>query len=323
MSNVMNIYAAGGAAMNIVSKLVRYNSKVEKGYACVETYFVDSSSSNLHKDIPEDRLYLVEGLDGSGKKRDSNYDVFTECCRDVLHTFKPAEINLVVHSCSGGSGSVLGTLLVSELLARGDNVIVLAIGSSGSKIEIQNTINTLKSLESISKIRNRPVAVHYRENSLEMTRGAVDASMELAIFLLATLFSGDNKELDSSDLSNFLNYPSVTSYGSKLTLLDFFDGDIDLNKNEVLVSLATLVDNETNSISPIPVEYQAVGYVSDSVKEAIRSPLPIHAGMITGYFNKAVNDLEEKLSVHDEARRAVNEKTIITDETATSEGIVL
>lgn len=324
MSNKMNIYAAGGCAVNIVAATaVKYIGQKTEGFAEINPYFIDTSKSNM-SGIPSDNIYLIPGLDGAGKFRPAGYEAVIDSVNDILHTFKPAAINVIVHSTSGGSGSCIGPCLVQAMLARGETVVVLSIGSTSSRIETDNTIKTLKSYEMISRKTEKPIAVYYRENSKDKPRSHVDNEMQTAILLLAAIFSGDNKELDTADLRNFINYDKVTSYTPKLSNLDFFSKDIVLNKGQSLISLVTLVDQKTNSDVVIPVEYQTVGHLPDSVIESVSVELPIHGCIISGFFNGVIDSLEAKLKDYDEARKVVVEKSIIKDDIAhTDIGLVL
>ena len=222
------------------------------------------------------------------------------------------------------SGSVAAPVIVSELLAREELTIIVMVGSTGSRIETENTLKTLKSYEMISKKRECPVIVAYRENSPEKPRSSVDAEVQTLILTIAAMFSGSNKELDSSDLRNFINYHKVTSYTPKLSQLDFFSKDIHLGKGQSLVTVASLMDNETSHEITIPTEYQATGFLPDVAKSFISVALPIHACIIAGFFNQVVDRLDNKLKVFDEARSVVIEKSIISDNTkSTDEGLVL
>lgn len=98
----INLYGIGGAGSNVVSHFTKYAGEKLVGYAELETYFVDTSRSNLSDKIPSEKVYLVDGLDGSGKKRDSNYTVLAERAKEILQQFKPTDINIIVHSASGG-----------------------------------------------------------------------------------------------------------------------------------------------------------------------------------------------------------------------------
>lgn len=319
----MNLFLLGGAGANIGNQFLKQNGRKEEGYTDIVTYFVDTSRSNLSKDIPEENIYLFEGLDGSGKKRDSNYKTISESTQDILHRFKPADINVVVCSCGGGSGSVLGPIIVSELLNRGEAVVVILIGSTGSKIETENTLKTLKSYDVISNKREMPVVAFYRENSAEKTRSQVDTEVKTAIVMLAAIFSGDNRELDSSDLKNFLNYPKVTSYKPCLSQMDFFSGKIGLNKGEVPYSLVSLIDNDTHADVDIPVEYQAVGFLSEAASKGMNFARPIHAIILGGVFHGIVERLNQRLKYFEDNRKAVIEKSISGNEDSTDEGLIL
>lgn len=324
MGAKMNLYCVGGAAFNIGSQFAKYAGRNDPGFAELSAFYIDASKSNIGSSIPDEFIYLVDGLDGSGKRRDSNYVPLSECSKEVLHQFKPTDVNVVLHSASGGTGSTLGPILVSELLNRGETVIVLLVGSTSSKVEVENTIKTLKSYEMISRKRELPINVHYRENSSSMSRGSVDHDMQMAVMMIAAIFSGSNHELDSSDLKNFINYPRVTSYTPKLSYLDFFSNEIIIGKGQSVVSLVTLVDANTSSDTVVPVEYQAVGYVSDKTKELFTVPLPIHACVISGYFHQVIDALDKRLAIHDEQRQVVVEKPIIKgDEDSTHDGLIL
>jgi hypothetical protein len=321
-TNKLNIYCVGGAAINIGASIKSYDGKDTPGFAQLKTYFIDTSRSNLTGDIPEDDIYLVDSLDGSGKVRASNYQALSECSKDILHKFKPTTVNIVMHSGSGGTGSTLGCILVSEMLERDEVVIAIVIGGSASKIETSNTANTLKSYEMISKKKNKPVVIHYRENTAQRPRGVIDNEIQTAIMLLAATFSGHNRELDGSDLRNFINYDKVTSYGPRLSMLEFFSEKITVSKGSSLISVVTLVDDNISSELDISVEYQAVGFLPKTTKTAIE--LPIHIGIIAGYFNSVIVSLETKLDTHVEARQIHTEKPLVSEnETHTKEGLIL
>jgi len=320
---VMNIYFAGGLGLNLGSHFVKYNKKKEQGFAEMVTYFIDTSKSNIAPGIPSEQIYLVDGLDGAGKKRDTNYTELSECSKEILHQFKPGNVNVVVHSASGGSGSVIGPILAAELLSRGETVIIILVGSTGSRIETENTLKTLKSYEMISKKQSKPVIAAYRENSIDKPRGHVDNEIQTILVMLASIFSGNNRELDTSDLRNFINYNEVTSYVPKLSLLDFFSKDILLSKGQAVISLVTLVDETTPSDVSIPVEYHSVGYLPECAQKAVSVPLPIHACIISGFFNSVVDSLDTKIKMFNEARNVVIEKPIIgSNEDSTSEGLI-
>lgn len=322
--NVISIFGCGGAGINLITPFLKHHGKKEPGFAEMKPIFLDTSDSNMRKGVPEEQVYLIDGLDGSGKKRDSNYQAISEKAKDILHRFKPTDINVVVHSASGGSGSVIGPVLVSELLARGESVVVLMVGSTDSRIEAKNTANTLKSYEVIAEKRQMPVVAVYYENTKAEPRGKIDVKVHTSLVMLTAIFSGENRELDSADLKNFLNYPRVTSFSPKLSYLDFFSKSVEVAKNQSVTSLVTLTDDATDSSPDMHVEYQAVGFVEDNVKEAISVELPIHAAIVSGYYHDKLEALENLIKDIDEARATVVEKSIVTKgHVATDDGLVM
>lgn len=321
--NTIAVYGAGGFGINIANQFQRFVGRKDPGFAKIVPYFIDTSKSNLLESVPEN-TYLVEGLDGSGKLRNSNYAIIAEKSKEILHKFRPADVNIVVHSGGGGSGSVIGPVLASELLARGETVIVLIGGSTSSRIETENTKKTLQSYEMISQKRDKPVICFYRENTKDTPRGVVDNQMQVAVVVLAAIFSGANRELESADLGNWINYNKVTSYSPKLNMLEFHSNTVKLGKNQSLISLATLTDDNHSSDIDVPVEYQCVGYVGEKAKDAISMEMPIHACIVGGVFNQTVADLEEKVAVFDELRAVVVEKSIIkSSSSSTNDGLIL
>ena len=326
MANSVKIFAAGGFGINIASELTRFENKKNDGCADISLCFIDTSRSNLiGKQVNQDNLYIFENVDGSGKKRDQNYELLNESVKDILHQHRPLDINIVIHSASGGSGAIVGPLLVTELLKRGELVIPVTVGSNASRIEVENTIKTLKSYEIIAKKNQTPIVACYRENSKETPRGKVDNEITTLLILLGVLFSGQNRELDKADLNNFINYHRVTDFQPKLSFLDFWSKDIVLDKGMALISVASICDNSTSPELDVPVEYQAVGYIQEQNKEILNIQLPVHAGVVSGYFNAKINELEAKLHTFREARQVVVEKSIVNHEIhdATDEGIML
>jgi hypothetical protein len=322
----MMIYACGGAGINIVNP-IQSDLESKEGFSSMDVVYIDTSMSNISKrKIDKSQVYCFEGIDGSGKKRDTNYAVIRDSVNEILLSHQPGDINLVVHSTSGGSGSVLGPVIASELLGRGIPTIILAVSNKDSRIEIQNTINAIKSYSVIATKRNKPVILGHYENNTETPRSAVDRQVQAALKVISAVFSGKNAELDSADLDNFLDYTRCTSFDAGLAKLEFFTQGISLNKGEVIASLVTLSKEGEDTSPGIPVEYQAVGFMNPAATESINIQTPIHLGCVLGYFNGVIESLEKDIRSLEEVRRAFNVKSIsssIDHSSATDDGLIL
>lgn len=325
MKAKITLYACGGAGLNIASHFENFRGSSETGLATIEPVYIDTSKSNITNKIPEDFTYHVEGLDGSGKVRAENHSQISECVLDILHKHQPTDINIVLSSASGGSGSVIAPSLVSELLHRDVPTIVIIVGSTDSRIELVNTIRTLKSYEAIAQLRKSPVSAMYYENSPVSARKSVDTDIHTAITLLSTLFSGENRELDSSDLKNWLKYNKVTAFDSHLSFIDFYKKKIVLEKGITAITVATLAVDDGETSPGTDVEYQCVGYIKKEVLDKIGLDAPIHVAVLDGAITVVHKRLDKTLQSLDEARNARIVKTSILSEkdVPTSNGLIL
>lgn len=321
----MQIYSCGGAGINLGKHFEPYRGQSEKGFSNLNVRYIDSSDSNLGLVKTESsNVYVLEETNGAGKKRSLNYEEISERASEILLKYKPEDINIVLHGFGGGSGSVIGPVLVSEMLSRGHAVIVIGVGSTDSRIEIDNTLDTIKSYAGISKKRSRPVPILYYENNTTTSRGSVDAEVYAAIAFLSAFFSGDNHELDRTDLYNFLNYQEVTEYKPRISYLEFFIKDIQLGKDHSLISVATLSDDDTPTTPNQLVEYQCTGFMSQEVKSKLGIGLPIHLCVIDGIFNDIMNRLTKMTDTMKEHRNArVNRNIDIDLRDTTDEGLVI
>jgi hypothetical protein len=331
-ANQVMIYACGGAATNIISELECVRGKPDAGFASMIPCYIDTSRSNLrNKQIAEENIFVFEGVDGSGKLRISNYEDIAKNALAILQRFKPTAFNIVVHSASGGSGSVIGPLLVSELKARGEQVIIIVIGSTDTRIEIENTIKTLKSYESIATLRKSPVITHYLENSATSARELVNKEVKFAVSLLCGLFSGQNEELDTADLKNWMEYLKFSQGTPQLASLNFITDQKDLSHVGTVTSVATLALPTMPTRLMTTPAYQCVGYVPETWRcgtpgsHQLINKEPIHYAISSDFITRATGDLTRTLKeVDSQFASRVDRKSLLdkTDQ-PTDTGLVM
>lgn len=330
----VSLYCAGGLGINVAFQLLKYpeEAQARAGYAEIDIFMVDTSTSNLRlKTVDKEKLYLVEGLDGSGKIRAENHKEIAECVTEIFLKHPPGDLSIVISSLSGGSGSVIAPSLVSELLAKGHNVIVVGVASSESRLEMENSIKTMKSYENIATKRNKPLTMYYLDNSSSASRAANDAMICETVLGLSVLFSGQNAALDGSDLRNWLNYDRVTSFPPKLMYLTTNTGAVTTEKAFV-VSVATLAEEGGEEGSVDTPEYRCVGYVPSALVTGNgtdkRITLPYHYIILDGVVASIAADLSTSLKKLDEVNKAKRRFVgSIVDETdgvgSTDDGLIL
>ena len=309
----LHLMLCGGAAINVGMSLFQPKdlpkNDVDDGFAEIKTTFIDTSRSNIKSYIGDD-FYLIEGttddpIDGSGKVRATNYRAVSQAVPNILHKHKPGDLNVVVHSASGGSGSVCGPVLVSELLSQGKDVIVIQIGSTACEQEIRNTISTIQSYQGISEKRGKAVVSIYLENNKETPMVENDARARVNTLLLAAVWSGKNQGLDSQDLDHFLNYDKVSKFPPALTGLSIYSAGVeaDIAKGQAVSSMITLIREGEDPTPDLLVGYHSFGTISDSASKAVKVPTPFHLMTVQGYFTNIVSRLQEKLSEAEEQYR--------------------
>ncbi len=321
----VRLYACGGAGTNIVKMFEEFRNEEEPGRARLEAVYVDTSRSNLSAAIPEDAIYLFDNKDGSGGVRKDNHKPIAERAKEILHQHRPLDINIVVSSASGGSGSVIAPVLVSELLADGQQVVVIMIGATDTKLFIKNTINTLKSYEGISNKHGVPVVAAYLENSAEFPRAQVDQAAFRLISSLSYVYSRENAELDSRDLFNFVNFHRATDFKPQLAGLSMFWGHIPEEATHDVISVATVAAIGADHSITFTPDYQCLGYMPEGISREISELKAIHLTTNSAKFGHVFKDLDSKLDNLDKASKAriAPTRLIGDDDETTDHGLVL
>lgn len=321
----MKIYGCGGLGLNLASRLESLADS-NKGILLdsFDMSYLDTSDSNIgHNKINKDKLYLIENANGSGKNRAENYGPIKEQIKRIVLEHKPQEFNVVIHSLSGGSGSVIAPILVGELMDQDKDVVVVAVGSADSTIEISNAIKTIKSYAGISNLKKKPIAMIYYENGTMGTRSEIDSRIESSVVLLSAFLTNSNHELDFTDIHNFLNYQKVTEHESGLVSAQFFRSKIEPDHNCTPISCVTLAKSGDDTSTGTMVDYQAVGFINEeNSATAIMETLPNHFTLVTGCIPKILSNLEKKLKDISDIRAASLVKKVVSTD-GDSDGMVI
>lgn len=256
----VRIYGCGGCGLNLASNFVSLQSS--EHYADVSTTFIDTSRSNLNDSIPDESIFIIPDVDGSGKIRAENSTAIQQQIKPLLLKHAPETFNIVMFSGAGGSGSVVGPLVINELLERGETVVAIVVGAYESKISCRNTLNTLKTLDRVSEQHDKPVVMHFVNTTPEVHRTDIDRDVVRTVSSVLTLCAASNKALDSRDLSTWVNYTRATEVPAQLALLNTFTHDeMDaLGEIDVPISVACLLNEEDTPHLPHAPDYECTGY---------------------------------------------------------------
>lgn len=303
----IRLYGAGGAGINCIS--VFNDVKPLQGCANILTSYIDTSRSNLKHDFREEDCFIFKDKDGSGKIRKENHKDISDSIKKILLEQKPGDFNIVVSSASGGSGSVIAPLLVAELLRRGDNVIYCLIGSAECTITATNTLNTLKSLDSIADNLDIPVIVYYQQNDHETPRSQIDKNVRYAIACISNLVSKENTGLDTMDISNWVRFTYSTGIESQLGLLDIFT-DIE-SPNDVTdpIAIASLYNDPDQPKIKVVPEYSCVGYFPTPTEGYDQ----LHFVISTDNIKSIYSNIDDVVKRYKERRESRKNKTSLVE----------
>lgn len=323
---VLRVYACGGCGINIGQLLEDYRDEVDLSVAEINTAYIDTARSNLSSDTKDEHVYIIDGLDGSGKLRKENHVAIGKNVRQILERFDPLDQSIVICSAAGGSGSVIAPSLVGALLEQGKPPIVMIVGDASTRTDADNTLKTLKSFEAVGKLRKSPIVISYVQNSKERKRDEVDEITRDRILSLAILFSRNNRELDSADLRNWLRFDRVTQYTEpRIAALSILPANEELIDQGDIITVATLANKGDDTTVDAHIEYQAVGFLPALAAEGVRNSAPVHFYVTDGMFDGVSKELNQTLDAINKSlsARVKREGLLADDDQATDLGIVL
>lgn len=302
MSKSVKVYCCGGAGVNIGRKLESQGAfgRRQPGFAQIDAVYVDSSKSNMLDKVDDPNVYTLtrddgKKTDGAGKDRSSIAEVAAKAVPEILHLHRPGDLNVVLHSGSGGSGSASGPFLAKELVSNGHPTIVIMIGSTTSEKEIDNAIKTVMTYQHFSQSIERPISCIWFAND-KGGQNVVNDLVMVNLLLLAAVWSGENHGLDSQDLKNFLDYRAVTSHRPALTGLVITNGreQFEVEKGRVVSTIVSVIKEGEEPDPGVAVAYHSYGQLSPAAAAAIQQPTPIHLHTVQGFFTSIVAGLQAK-----------------------------
>lgn len=247
----MNFILCGGAGINI-GKLLKV-SKLNPRVAEASYLALDASGNNpipKELNIPLERVVssddATEMANGSGKVRSTNYEAAQPFVDGAMTKHKPGVFNIVVFSGSGGSGSIIATLVIRWLKQNGYKFIAIVINDHTSKIEMENAVKTMTGLAVQTQVNFLNAAIPHIEfkNTPDKTRGEIDRAIVERVSILAMFTTGKNEEQDLQDLLNILDYSNSYKIPAALSRISFYD-DPEKYKGPAPVAVVSLFSSSS------------------------------------------------------------------------------
>lgn len=321
------VYLCGGTGVNIAEPLKNLLQSLEdkKGMAEVDIVLIDTSTSNLTEANSKDKLYLFSGIDGGGKDRAYVYPIVSPKAFEIIQKFPAGDMNIVVSSLAGGSGNAIAVALMRELLKQDYVAIAVGITATASKIEVENTIDSMASYEGLAKTLKKSVVLapfHNTGNAGGESFANVNGLVANLIVLLAVLSSRQNHGLDTQDLYNWINYDGVTDVAPRLMGLINTTGKNPILDGCVPLTVATLATNGEDTTPGWSPDYQAVGFVNNNCTAVVSSPA--HFVIADGVVQHIYDHVNEQAKVLERnAQGRSMSKQLIGSADSAEDGVVM
>ena len=311
----LRIYGCGGAGVNLASHFENAAGRPAAGMAVTYPAYIDTSRANLKGVSNEDYLYLVEDTDGAGADRRLIHEKVAPRVKEMLAKFEPMDLNVVCFSAGGGSGSVIGPLLMAELNRRNASVVGLVVGSHDSFKAVENTLNTMRSLESLAERGEAAITIRYCHNDEDTPESVVDTDLRHSIAALAILASRQNDRLDSADIRHWLRFEKSTQVRPRVAALDIVRSNDELDADGQYIAAVSLYETADSSASQSQVapalpailrpEYHATGFFPKNAE--IKGPPLFHFATRIDLIGKIFKTLSAR---HEQMRQEIDARVV-------------
>ena len=329
MKGKLNIYACGGMGTNALSFFLK-NGLLDLGeeFSSIKYHTIDTTSKTVDS-YPElkDTFYQIkstllssEALDGMAGER-KNTTVVKEVLKGVTSfidanvTSAKGDYHVVIFSGSGGSGSIAGSLLINELIKQDLTVIPVVAGDSSTLFYVNNTINTLASLNGIAKAAKVALPVIYFDNNYDGTATtsavtAVNNDLLRILKVLALFTSGSVRDIDHQDMYNFLMPSRYTTIEVDPGVYNLTAHIKKLNDPNILLARTLLSSDSPEPIIEINLMQNKEGHVTDTQATKISTELfPLFLTLKKNVLNEEVIRLQARYAEL-EGLKVVNNETI-------------
>ena len=252
---------------------------------------LDTTEKNMQPSLKDKPFVRVgkESLDGGGKIRSVVAEVAKTESKTWLLSHQPADVNIVVTSLSGGSGSTISVLLLEQLLENKRAAVLVAVWDQTNLQSISNQKKVIESLNYLSKKYGKCLTIFI---SNKTTAREQDKEVVCVLSSL-TVLTEQSTEFDSADFSSAFNPSSNLISGLTPQLLVGTLDETD-KKNVILVTEVTCHSNRVVKAAKKMPLYSSFALISETSEKPNEESAPIvfktYAGL-AGIMVKETEDL--------------------------------
>lgn len=240
-----SVFGVGGAGKVAA---INFAQTMNAGKFINRPDIVTIDTSGLTTAIDGVEAHRISDLNGSGKLRKNAVEPITNFIADYSAKHEFNDVNIIIMSFSGGSGSVIGPFLVDEIARQKKIAIVLGIIDMSSEIDTINALNCLRTLNNICSSRQcyLPMILFDNKYGRIKVNNGIGVMMQNLYEFLSIPYIG----LDKQDRIKFLNPQVFDTIETGIKLVSITrPTDAELQNNQVAgewdmtCGLVTTTDN--------------------------------------------------------------------------------
>lgn len=243
------------------------------------------------------------------------------------------EFHVVVCSASGGSGNLIATSLLTDMRRRSIPVVAVIVGDSSNGLAANNTAKVIATIDAITKrIIKKSIPVFYFNNHAAKSKGNAAKEKEVnelifnSLSVLSLFLSGDNEDIDTRDMANFLspdNYESFTVEPALMNISIVVGEAVEPNDEHTYLLGRTLTTEGQDCDIGIPLLHHKYGkvIVSDAVVSA-REIAPVHMLLVANFMAAEHKRLLATVAEYDALAKSVSAMDLAGIGDASDDGVV-
>jgi len=284
--NNIKIFALGGAA----TKMLR---TINLPCVHIDTSTSEKSFLGENRDL---RVINTGHSGGSGGSRGTNVDAIM-AQTPVIVDEESKDINIVVFSSSGGSGSTIAHSVVSSLIEAGKSVICFVSYNPDDLNRASNTVKTLIGLDNLSRDKGVTLPLFpYMASSKGFSEG--DKQLTSDLMSIFGCYSEDVVSVDFMDRVHSLNPSLMPEYdGNGILIGEVFYGYNWKGEGTPISCLTLAEDGESDNIGT-GAPFIFSGILPDGIKSKDDDSKPsisvIYKGSVLPSVISKCNDLIAK-----------------------------
>jgi len=205
----MSVIACGGGGVNVMQWIAEQSAWADvAGHVSV----VGLDTNPLDVQFPFYEVTEPDGtaMNGGGGVRTKVAHAAQHHAATFLSQYPPQEVNVVIHTGGGASGSTIGPTLVSEILRQGKVAIAVVIDTSVNSVHAgESTAKVLAGYTQLATKHHLAVVEFVNRSCFAADEVLVNHQIMTLLSQLYVLTSGQCRRLDATDIQTFFGWSEV------------------------------------------------------------------------------------------------------------------